>query len=335
MPRKPRIEFAGAFYHILSRGDRGEPIYLDADDCRMFLATVAELCDRTGFLLHAYVLMLNHYHLLLETREANLVAGMKWFQGTYTQRFNARHQVSGHLFQGRYKSLVIDPGSGDYFRRVSDYIHLNPARAGLLEGSPPRLVSYPWSSFHEYIGSPGARPRYLRVERVFKSFGMSREDSSARKQYKNRLEKKALEATEGADGEDWSEIRHGWCLGDEDFRRRMGELIENNIHLHRRESYNGESLRNHDLDCAVQLLQKGLECLDISLPDLRRLKQSHPKKQGLVWLIKGHCVVPDEWLLKRLEMGHRSNISRAISAFRSPRDYERIALKQKLHICTD
>lgn len=122
MPRKPRIEFAGAFYHILSRGDRGEPIYLDADDCRMFLATVAELCDRTGFLLHAYVLM---------------------------------------------------------------------------------------------------------------------------------------------------------------------------------------------------------------------LKQSHSRKQGLVWLIKGHCVVPDEWILKRLEMGHRSNISRAISAFRSPKDYERIALKQKLHICTD
>jgi len=99
MPRTVRIEYAGAVYHVMCRGDRREAIFLGDADRELFLATLAEMCARTGILIHSYVLMTNHYHLLLETPQPNVVAGMKWFQGTYTQRFNARHRLSGHLFQ--------------------------------------------------------------------------------------------------------------------------------------------------------------------------------------------------------------------------------------------
>ena len=111
MPRKPRVEFAGAVYHVMCRGDRQEEIFWEDGDRECFLDTLWESCDRTGWQIHAYVLMGNHYHLLLETPEANLVAGMRWFQGTYTARFNARHRVCGHLFQGRYKALP-ETGAG-------------------------------------------------------------------------------------------------------------------------------------------------------------------------------------------------------------------------------
>ena len=117
MPRKPRIEYAGAIYHVMSRGNRQESIFLGDRDCETFIEALGEACVKTGWMMHAFVLMKNHYHLLLETPEANLVAGMKWLQGTYTQRFNVRHKLAGHLLQGRYKAVVVEPSNNGYFSR--------------------------------------------------------------------------------------------------------------------------------------------------------------------------------------------------------------------------
>lgn len=100
MPRKVRIQFSGAVYHLLDRGDRQEAIFRDERDRETFLRTLGEVCGRTGWRGHAWVLLTNHDHVLVETPEANLVAGMRWFQTTYTVRFNRRHRLSGHLFQG-------------------------------------------------------------------------------------------------------------------------------------------------------------------------------------------------------------------------------------------
>ena len=132
MGRKPRIEYEGAVYHVMNRGDRGGKVFKDRLDFELFLRCTADACERTGWRIHAYALLRNHFHWLLETPEANLVDGMKWFLGAYSQRFNARHGQRGHVFQGRYKAVVIDGRSGDYFETVSTYIHLNPARARLL-----------------------------------------------------------------------------------------------------------------------------------------------------------------------------------------------------------
>ena len=167
MARPLRIEYAGAVYHVMARGNQGRAIFRDDQDCRCFLDTVGEACEKTGWWIHAYVLMGNHYHLLVETPEGNLVAGMKWLQGTYTQRFNSRHEVFGHLYQGRYKAVIIDGSSPGYFEVVGTYIHLNPARAGLIGMGQEPLKRYRWSSYPWYssrdrasaaVAAPGPGP---------------------------------------------------------------------------------------------------------------------------------------------------------------------------------
>ena len=160
MARKPRVEYEGAIYHVMSRGDRRETIYRDDADRRYFLKTLGEACARTGWRVHAYVLMSNHYHLLLETPRANLVKGMHWFQSCYTLRFNARHQLSGHVFQGRYQAIPVE-AHRDYLFPLADYIHLNPARAGLTAAGKV-LLRYRWSSLPAYANlakRPEDKPR--------------------------------------------------------------------------------------------------------------------------------------------------------------------------------
>lgn len=108
MPRQLRIEMAGGMYHVMARGDRREPIFHGDEDRELFLRTLGEACGRCGWRVHAWVLMSNHYHLLLETPRPNLVAGMSWLQNTFTIRFNRRHRLSGHLFGGRYSRAERD-----------------------------------------------------------------------------------------------------------------------------------------------------------------------------------------------------------------------------------
>ena len=144
MARKIRIEYAGAAYHVMARGNQGRDIYGDDPDRKLWLETLGEACEKTGWRIHAWVMMNNHYHLLLETPEANLVVGMKWLQGTYTQRYNSRHEVFGHLFQGRYKAFLVDQER--YFFALIRYIHRNPVKRELCE----KPEDWPWSSFRHY-----------------------------------------------------------------------------------------------------------------------------------------------------------------------------------------
>ena len=133
-------------YHVMCRGDRREDVFLDDVDRQDFLKTLAEACQKTEWQVHAYCLMRNHYHLVLETPNGNLVAGMAWLQSTYTIRLNHRHKLFGHVFSGRYKAQLVEGSGNGYLRTACDYVHLNPVRAGLLARGE-RLLAYPWSSF--------------------------------------------------------------------------------------------------------------------------------------------------------------------------------------------
>lgn len=144
MSRAWRIEYEGALYHVFSRGNGRQDIFIDDDDRCNFLDTVGELSERFDIDVCAYALMNNHYHLLLRTRLVNLKRAMHWFGTTYTQRFNCRHFRSGHLFQGRYKSIIVENDA--YLLRLSYYIHRNPLRAGMVH----RLADYRWSSYRVY-----------------------------------------------------------------------------------------------------------------------------------------------------------------------------------------
>src|SRR5262249_31699820 len=149
----------------MNRGDRREAIFRDAQDRERFGETLGETCAKTAWQVHALCLMPNHFHLVVETPQANLVAGMKWFLGTYTSRFNRRHKLFGHLFSGRYKALLVDGSGPGYLKTVYEYVHLNPVRAKLLKGQEP-LREYRWSSWPEYLKKPKKRASWVRVDRV-------------------------------------------------------------------------------------------------------------------------------------------------------------------------
>ncbi len=119
MPRKLGLEYPGAIYHVMNRGDRREAIFWDDRDRSRFLEALAESCEKTGWQVHAYGLVGNHFDLVVETPRANLCAGMHWLLGTYTTRLNRRHRRFGHLFSGRYKSLRVDGSGSGYLKKCS------------------------------------------------------------------------------------------------------------------------------------------------------------------------------------------------------------------------
>ena len=313
MPRSPRIEYAGAVYHVMCRGDHREAIFKGDEDRLVFLETLGQVCERAGWRIHGYVLMPNHYHLLLETPSGGMVDGMRWFQTTYTARFNARHRLCGHLFQGRYKAIIMDSDEPGYFRTVSDYLHLNPVRARLLNTSPVRLEDFPWSSYPAYIGK-AKRPVWLETKRVLESCGMTR---PGYRQYMKERVQEVLGGSEALAGE-WKTIRRGWVLGGDAFREKMLVRIGERIQSRKRESYSGEEVKGHDRKRAEELLQKGLRALKIEQEAIQVLKTTDERKQALIWLIRTSTQVPCEWMCEQLGLGHRSNISRAVRAFEAP-----------------
>jgi putative transposase len=173
MARKVRVEYPGAIYHVINRGDHQEAIFADDRDRIRFVETLGEACAKAQWQVHAYCLMSNHFHLLVETPLGNLVAGMKWLLGTYTGRFNRRHRKFGHLFSGRYKALIVDGSGTNYLRTLSEYVHLNPVGAKLLKAKQA-LREYPWSSMPQYLKEPGQRVDWLRVGRVLGTWALGR-----------------------------------------------------------------------------------------------------------------------------------------------------------------
>ena len=179
MARKLRVEYPGAIYHLMNRGDRRESIFKDDEDRQRFLGTLGEACVKTGWQVHAYCLMSNHFHLVIETPQANLVRGMKWLLGVYTSRFNRRHKLFGHLFSGRYKSLIVGGSGSGYLKTVCDYVHLNPVRARLI-GEVQRLETYRWSSYPLYLRVPSRRPPWLRTDRLFGEWAVPTDSAAGR-----------------------------------------------------------------------------------------------------------------------------------------------------------
>jgi len=173
MARPLRIEFPGALYHITSRGNARQDIFLHEKDYRTFLEVLCEVVEDFKWILHAYCLMPNHYHLLVETPEANLSRGMRQLNGVYTQKFNFRYHRVGHLFQGRYKAILVN--KDQYLLELSRYIVLNPVRAGLIK----RPEEWPWSSFSAILGKIKA-PRCLSTEWILSQFSSVKKEAIKR-----------------------------------------------------------------------------------------------------------------------------------------------------------
>jgi len=205
MSRPLRIEYEGAVYHVTSRGNARSDIYLSDEDRVMFLDVLKHVVDRFGWVCHAYCLMTNHFHLMIETPQANLSRGMRQLNGMYTQRFNRQHGRVGHVFQGRFKSIVVD--KEPYLLELSRYIVRNPVVAGMVKN----VGDWPWSSYQATAGKITA-PDYLHIDWLLSQYGD--DIGQAKIAYAAFVHKEVAASP-------WDMLNGPDVLGDDEFRSRL------------------------------------------------------------------------------------------------------------------
>jgi len=212
MARQLRLEFPGALYHITSRGNLREKIFFQDSDRERFLEILRRTKERYGYLLHAYVLMDNHYHLILETPLSNMAQIMQNINTIYTVYVNTKYNRSGHLFQGRYKSIIVDKDS--YLLELSRYIHLNPVRAEIVD-SPEE---YKWSSFNDYCGS--------RMDELVDITDTLSYFSAKRKEAIGSYRRFVFASLEALPRSPFSDLEAGLILGRKNFVERIRGLLK-------------------------------------------------------------------------------------------------------------
>ena len=299
MPRALRIEYAAAIYHVMNRGNQRQDIFRDAADRQRFLAALGEVCGKTGWQLHAYCLMRNHFHLVVETPSANLVSGMKWLLGVYTKRFNIRHKTCGHLFAGRYQALVVDGSGNGYLRTVCDYVHLNPVRAKLLKRAAP-LEAFVWSSYGDYLKPASQRPGWLRTDRLLGEQGIPKDSPAGRRAFGRQMEERRWQETAA----DYDQLRRGWCLGDAEFRREL---------LARAQpagaSHYGGARRERDEEKARRLVADHLQRLGWKAAELAKRRKGDPAKVALARQLRAQTTMTLKWIAQELSMGSWTYVS--------------------------
>lgn len=302
MARKQRIEYPGAVYHVISRGNYRKELFVDDGAGASFENTLFEAVARCGWKLHAYVIMGNHYHLAVETPEPNLVAGMQWLQSTFATRFNRFHRERGHVFQGRYKSIVV--GEDRPLLGLIDYIHLNPVRAGICKLS--ELQNYSLSSFPKYCKrTPPAglcRKDFLAILDLPDSIaGMNR--------YKLHLA-----ASEAVDpkARDALVKRYcrGWFIGDKEAKKALADDLKEK---HPDVVWDGESMRELNEAQWSVLLSKLLKQSKKQLSDIESDRKGAAWKIDIARQLRKETTAGNPWIAKHLNMGHPSRVSNLIS----------------------
>jgi hypothetical protein len=289
--------------------------------------------------------MSNHYHLMLETPEANLVAGMKWLQNTYTRRFNQRHRLWGRLFGDRYKAVLSEGDSDYYYCSLMDYIHLNPARVGLVRVAEGESVrDYPWSS----VATGYAVPARERASWLAAAEGLAMaqcpDTAAGRRQFVEHLDQRVREEGGRRAGvivpeEDRrrSHLRHGWYWGSQAFAERMLILAGKSVTTRKNRTYrSGAIARAHDEKEAERLLAQGLAAAGLAVDALGRLPGSDMRKVALANLLLERTVARQSWIAERLAMRSAANVSQQVRRHRlkSPRLPPKLkAYLQSVKIC--
>jgi putative transposase len=311
MARKLRLEYPGAIYHVMNRGDRREPIFRDDADRRRFVETLGEVCGRSGWQVHAFCLMPNHFHLVVETPQPTLVAGMKWFLGTYTGRFNRRHKLIGHLFSGRYKALIVDGSGSGYLRTVCEYVHLNPARARLLRPEQP-LREYQWSSWPGFLRPPGKRLAWLRADRLLGDLGIPKDSVAGRRELERAMEARRaaeLDAT-------YQPIRRGWFFGDKALKRELLGRVSERLGS---EHY-GEERQESQVEKAERVVAEELRRRGWTEGTLRKRAKGDPAKVQIAVRLRRETLVTVAWVAARLQMGSVAHVNTRLYQWRKAKD---------------
>lgn len=304
MARKLRLEFPGAIYHVINRGNYRAWIFETPGSKQAFEECLFRVCERSRWRLHAFVIMDNHYHLALETPFANLVTGIHWLQSTFATRFNRYRDERGHVFQGRYQSLLVE--NGDPLAMVCDYIHLNPVRANLAPVE--RLGHYRHSSYW-YLQNPAIRPKFLLANTALSARKLT-DTSAGRHSYAAYL---AWQAAEGPAGKNqaYVSLSRGWALGSAEFKRT---LVADHALAATMRAWEDSSAREVRelawMEDLVQLLAM------VSPAERADHRQSAPWKIRLALRMKASADVSNRWLASQLHMGSAAYVSKLVSLAR-------------------
>jgi putative transposase len=317
------MESEAGVYHVLNRGNYRADIFRSDKAKAAFLKCLGEACGQTGWLVHAWCLMSNHYHLAVSTPQANLVEGMRWLQGTFSVRFNRLRDERGHLFQGRYKSLVVDPDGG--LGPLCHYIHLNPVRAGLRPLSA--LPGYAWTSLR-WLFEPKERPAWYHPQPCLEHAGELADTVAGRRKYHDYLA--WLAEDEPARKEQRFEtMSRGWIIGSAGFAKAMvtehQELVGHGRRLAAELRETREALWQEELDRLLSRLGR-------TAGELALERKSAPWKIALAAAMKTRTTVTNRWLGEHLHMGGLHEVSRLAGAWLREPDP---ALQKKLRLTTN
>ena len=211
MSRPLRIEYSGAVYHVTSRGNARNKIFSDDEDREMFISILDLVVKRYNWLCHAYCLMTNHYHLMIETPDANLSIGMRQLNGVYTQKYNRRHGSPGHIFQGRFKAILVQKET--HLLELCRYVVLNPVRARMVE----KPDAWSWSSYQATAGLR-KEPAYLTTDWLLGMFNSKK--SRAQRQYREFVREGMSQKSP------WNDLQGQVLLGEEGFIEKFRDLLE-------------------------------------------------------------------------------------------------------------
>jgi len=314
MARKLRLEFPGACYHVINRGNYRANIFKTEVARATFETCLFEAGAEYNWVLHAFVVMSNHYHLALETPDGNLSKGMQWLQATFANRFNRLRGERGHLFQGRYKALLVEEGGA--LGQVCHYLHLNPVRAGIVPAA--ELKEYRYSSYW-YLGQPKARPKCLDFQTALIEAGELADTPAGRQKYGEYLAWQAMEGPAGRN-KAYVSLSEGWALGTRDFK--AGLVKDHALAASTRAwaAAGAQEIREQQWEerLAACLTQQGK-----SVELARKERKSAGWKVAVADEMKRTTPATNGWIAARLNMGSGRAVSQYVGKLR------RASLKRK------
>ncbi len=301
MARKLRLEFPGAIYHVINRGNYRAYVFKTEGARQAFEECVFAACGRYGWLLHAFVIMGNHYHLAVETPQGNLVAGMQWLQSTFANRFNKLRGERGHLFQGRYKALMVEEGEG--LGLLCHYIHLNPVRAGLT--TVAKLDAYRHSSYW-HLTRPKQRPDCLHAQTALTEAGQLADTPAGWRAYTDYL---TWQAEEGPAGKSkaYVSMSKGWALGGKDFKQALLKDQAVVVETRAWESQGVKEVKEARWQAVLERL-----LAEVTKAEREDARKSAPWKVQLAMRLKETTDVTNNWLAQRLTMGSGFYVSKHV-----------------------
>ena len=309
MARKLRLEYAGACYHVINRGNYRRDVFAPKGAAEAFVRCLAETAERSGWRVHAFVIMRNHFHLAVETAAPNLSEGMKWLQGTWAMRFNRFRGEAGRPFQGRYKALHVE--SGHVLAQVCHYIHLNPVRAKVLPAD--RAAEFAWSSLAWFLRQD--RPKWLVADSVLAESGGLADTPAGWRKYREYLGFLAEEDAKLRE-ERFGRLSRGWMVGSAEFKRALQEdLAAQGAGLEKAQLLGAGPVQEWREEHWEQKLRQGAKSLKINLACLPARK-SAAEKVRLAALLKAGTAASNGWLAERLGMGRPASVSQFVRRFR-------------------